>query len=207
MQSEIKVWDPFVRLFHWSLVATFAVAYVTGDDESRLHVWSGYAILALVAARIVWGVVGTRHARFRDFVYPPRIILGYARSLLLLSARRYLGHNPLGGAMVVALLIMLALTGWSGYLLLPADGSERAALPAGQMMQLAPIAPAFANGKHRTRADKWLMETHEALAEFTLFLVALHIAGVLVSSLVHRENLVRAMITGRKRAPPDGPSA
>lgn len=207
MTSEIKVWDPFVRWFHWSLVAAFAVAYVTGDEESRLHVWSGYAVLALVGARIVWGFVGTRHARFRDFVFPPRAILRYALSLLIFRAPRYLGHNPLGGAMVVTLLAMLTLTGLSGYLLLPADGGERASLPVGQFAQLSPIAPAFANGKHGSRAEKWLKEIHEALAEFTLVLVALHIAGVLVSSFVHRENLVRAMITGRKRAPPDRASA
>lgn len=203
MSGEIKVWDWFVRGFHWSMVASFAVAYVTGDEESRLHVWSGYAILALLAARVVWGFAGTRHARFSDFVFPPRVIIRYAMAMLTFRAPRYLGHNPLGGAMVVTLLVCLSLTGITGYLLLPADATiaDRSAV-----MRIAPIATALANGgdeRHRERGDSVLEEVHEALAELSLMLVFLHVAGVLASSLVHRENLVRAMITGRKRAGPD----
>lgn len=199
MESDVKVWDLFVRLFHWSLVAGFAIAYVTGDEESRLHVWSGYAILALLAMRIVWGLFGTRYARFSDFVYPPRVILGYALAMVTFRARRYLGHNPLGGAMVVTLLVCLSLTGITGYLLLPGDAAnpdQRAAAT------LAPINTAHANGRDKRDRDEdsLLKELHEALAELSLILVLLHIGGVLASSLVHRENLVRAMVTGRKRA-------
>jgi len=202
MQTEIRVWDVFVRIFHWSLVATFAVAYVTGDEESRLHEWSGYAILALLGARIVWGFIGTRHARFRDFVFPPRVILSYALALASLRARRYLGHNPLGGVMVVTLLACLSLTGITGYLLLP---GEAAGGVQGAATWVTPVAPAHANGRDKREHDEngILKELHEALAELCLFLVMLHIAGVLASSLLHRENLVRAMITGRKRAGPD----
>lgn len=203
MPGEIKVWDWFVRAFHWSLVASFAVAYVTGDEESRLHVWSGYAILALLAARVVWGFIGTRHARFSDFVFPPRVIARYAMAMLTFRARRYLGHNPLGGAMVITLLVCLSLTGATGYLLLPADApnANRSAATG-----IAPISTAHANGRENRKHDNddgLLKELHEALAELSLILVFLHVAGVLASSLVHRENLVRAMITGRKRAGPD----
>lgn len=200
--EEIRVWDPFVRIFHWSLVVLFAIAYLTGDEESRLHIWSGYAILALLAARIVWGFVGTRHARFRDFVFPPRVILGYALAMVTMRARRYLGHNPLGGAMVVTLLVCLSLTGITGYLLLPGEASSPDQIAAAT---LAPIAMARANGRdeHNRDDDGLLKELHEALADLTVILVLLHIAGVLASSLVHRENLVRSMITGRKRAGPD----
>ena len=200
--KEIKVWDLLVRFFHWSLVVSFAIAYVTGDEESRLHVWSGYAILALLSLRIVWGFVGTRHARFSDFVFPPRVILGYALNMVAFRARRYLGHNPLGGAMVVTLLACLPLTCITGYLLLPGDSANTNRAAAAMF---APIGAAFANGRDKRDHDEdgLLKELHEALAELGLFLVVLHIAGVLASSLVHRENLVRAMVTGRKRAGPD----
>jgi len=196
--NQVKVWDLFVRVFHWSLVLAFAIAYVTGDEDSRLHVWSGYAVLGLVTARVLWGFVGSRHARFRDFVFGPRVILGYALSFMTLRSRRYIGHNPLAGAMVFALLTCLSVTSITGYLLLPDSNPNAAAT-------LAPIGTAYANGRDKgdRHGNGLLKELHEALAELTLFLVSVHIAGVLASSLVHRENLVRAMITGRKRAGPD----
>lgn len=172
--NEIKVWDPVVRIFHWSLAAVFAIAWLTGDEESRLHELAGYAVIVLVALRIVWGFIGTRYARFRDFVYPPSVILGYTRDLLIGKPGRYLGHNPLGGAMIMALLISLLAAGATG---IAAQGAEAGA---------GPLA-----------SEIW-KELHEFSANLTLLLVVLHIAGVIVSSLVHRENLVRAMFTGRK---------
>jgi cytochrome b len=169
--ATVKVWDPFVRLFHWSLAALFLVAYATGDELERVHIATGYAIAALVAARIVWGFVGPRHARFGSFVRPPREILAYLRDVALLEARRYLGHNPAGGAMIIALLAMLTGTCVTGYMM---------------------TTEAYWGAK-------WVEEVHETLADLTIGLVVVHILGVLIASFEHRENLVKAMITGRKR--------
>ncbi len=164
----IKVWDPLVRLFHWSLVVCFVVAWVTGDELQRLHELAGYTIVGLLGVRIIWGFVGTAHARFTDFVYRPSVALYYLVDTVRLRARRYLGHNPAGGAMVVALLLMLGATTASGIML--------------------------------TVSGHWLKEVHELAANVTIVLVGLHLAGVIFACVEHRENLVRAMITGRKRA-------
>ena len=105
---EVKVWDPLVRVFHWALVAAFTVAFVTEDDLLAPHVLAGYTVLALALVRVVWGVVGTRYARFADFVYPPVAVKAYLKELLRLRPPpRYLGHNPAGGFMVPALLLVL----------------------------------------------------------------------------------------------------
>jgi cytochrome b len=168
--ETVKVWDPFVRIFHWSLVALFALAWLT-EDAQALHQPIGYAILALVALRIIWGFIGPRHARFADFVRSPRATLAYLRGLLTGSAPRLLGHNPVAGVMILALLAMLLATGASGWLMTTAS----------------------------FRHAEWLEEAHEALASLTLALVGLHVLAVLVMSAMHGENLVRAMITGRKR--------
>ncbi len=186
--KEVTVWDPFVRLFHWTLVLAFFVAWFTEDDWLDLHVWAGYTVLALVLARILWGFVGTRHARFRDFVRPPADVKAFLQQTLAGRAPRYLGHNPAGGAMIVLMLVMLLLVGLTG---LAVYGMEEAAGP------LAGLAG----------APEWLEdaleEVHEFLANAMLLLVAIHVAGVIVESLIHHENLVRAMITGRKRADDD----
>lgn len=184
--TEIRVWDPLVRTFHWSLVLSFSVAYISGEDESlSLHVWAGYLVGGLVLFRLLWGVVGTRYARFSNIVHPPAQILAYARDLMRGNAQRYLGHNPLGGAMVVALLITLSLATLTGLLLY---GAEDSAGPFAGWMQ----------GAGHDSAE-WLEELHEFTSHATLALVTVHIAGVLVSSWAHRENLIRAMFTGRKR--------
>lgn len=218
--GDIRVWDPLVRLFHWSLVAGFATAYLSGEAEAPdLHVIAGYAIGGLILFRLLWGFTGPRHARFRDFVFPPAAVLGYARELLRGQARRYLGHNPLGGAMVVALLVALGVTTLSGlwFYAVHRQQGPFAGLVAGSAA-LAPIATAHAHEKERHRGhdaddddhgrdgrdrdarEEFWEETHEASANLTLLLVSLHIGGVILSSWLHRENLVRAMITGRKRA-------
>jgi len=115
--ATVKVWDLFVRIFHWSVVL-FAIAYVTGDEVQRVHIIAGYVVAALVVLRIIWGFVGPRHARFADFVRTPREVLAYFCDVLLLRAQRYIGHNPAGGLMVVTLLVMLAATYVSGYLMM-----------------------------------------------------------------------------------------
>ena len=169
--ASVRVWDPFVRLFHWSLVGLFAVAFLTGDESDRLHIAVGYAIGGLIALRILWGFVGSRHARFADFVSGPRQTASYLRDVVRQKARRYLGHNPAGGVMIVALLLMLVGTSISGYLLTTGAywGSKAAE------------------------------EAHEIFANLTVGLIVLHVIGVLAASVLHRENLVQAMITGRKR--------
>jgi cytochrome b len=182
----VRVWDPLVRLFHWSLVAGFTVAYVTEDDFLTLHVWAGYLVAGLVAFRLIWGVIGTRHARFTDFVRPPGQVLAYLRQVLSFRAPRYLGHNPAGGAMVVALLVLLVLTAVSGF----------ATLAVTELS--GPLAPWLAGMEHR-----WgdvFEEIHEVCANITLLLVVAHVAGVLLASVQHHENLVRSMFDGIKRA-------
>jgi cytochrome b len=174
--ATVRIWDPFVRIFHWSLVTSFAVAWLAGDDWKALHLWAGYAASALIAMRIVWGVIGTRYARFSQFVRSPLTVASYLRDVATGREARYLGHNPAGGAMIVALLVTLAglcLSGW----LLTTDayfGSE------------------------------FMEDLHEFLANVALALVGLHVAGVVLTSIRHRENLVRAMVTGAKRAPSAG---
>ena len=170
--ATVKVWDPLVRVFHWAVSALFGLAFVTGDEVEGLHIAAGYAILALVALRILWGFVGTRYARFTSFVRHPRVVLAHLRDAALLRAPRHLGHNPAGGAMVITLLALLTVTGITGHMM---------------------TTDAYWGAK-------WIEETHEAFANVTLAFVVLHILGVLFACFEHRENLVKAMLSGRKRA-------
>jgi cytochrome b len=200
---QVRVWDPLVRILHWSLVALFLITYVTGEEESALHVWAGYAVLTLVALRTLWGFVGTRHARFRDFARGPAGVIAYAKDMLLLRSKRYLGHNPLGGAMIMAMLVTLLATGASGLALQQTregGGVFASAAAAVHAAAPAPIAPARADDEEHEneRGEEWLDELHEFLAHFMVLLVLVHIAGVALGSAMHRENLVRAMFTGRK---------
>ncbi len=182
----IKVWDPLVRVFHWSLVLAFTVSFLSAEEVQSLHVVSGYFIGGLVLFRLVWGLVGTRYARFADFVRHPRVVVDYLKDILAFQPRRYIGHNPAGGAMVVLLLINLVCTVFTG---LAAYGGEELAGPLAGLM-----AGVGKSGAHLVK------EIHELFANFTLTLVVLHVIGVAVASLQHGENLVRAMINGRKRA-------
>lgn len=186
--TRIRVWDPLVRVFHWSLVLGFATAYLVEDDLLDVHVWAGYLVLTLIAVRLVWGFLGSRHARFSDFVRGPREVGAYLTAVLRGQAPRYLGHNPAGGAMVVALMLAVAATGVSGLALL---GAEELSGPLAPLMSGLPRSWGHA-----------LEDVHEVLANLTLALILTHVAGVVFSSLAHRENLVRAMITGTKRSDP-----
>ena len=172
LPATVKVWDLFVRVFHWSLVALFVIAYATGDEVEWVHVAAGYAIGGLIVLRVVWGVFGRRHARFSTFVQTPRAVYVYLHDAALLKAPRYLGHNPAGGAMILALLAMLVGTCITGYMM---------------------TTDAFWGAK-------WLEDIHAVLANLNVALIAFHILGVLFASFEHRENLVKSMITGRKRA-------
>jgi cytochrome b len=201
--NTVKVWDPLVRLLHWTLVVAFTVAFISGDEVAGLHEWAGYVVLGVVGVRLVWGLLGSRHARFADFVFRPAVVLHYARSVLKGSAKRYLGHNPLGGAMIVALLISLLATGASGLAL---DSTEPdSAAVATQSAQAPPASPLSSVGhddgerEHEDHEGEGVWEEiHEFFANLTLLLVFLHIGGVMLSSFMHHENLVRAMFTGRK---------
>jgi cytochrome b len=201
--ATVRVWDPLVRLFHWSLVAAFATAWLTADELQPVHEFAGYTVAGLVAFRLIWGLVGSRYARFAQFVKGPGATLAYLGTMLRGGERRYLGHNPAGAAMIVALLLTLsgtALTGW-----LMADETRLAMLPA--MPQI--VAPAWADDdgdddRGGREVDDALEEVHEALANLMLLLAVLHVGGVVLASVRHRENLARAMITGDKRAAAPG---
>ena len=182
--SQIKVWDPLVRFFHWALVSAFIIAYITEEDFLTIHSWAGYLILALLCIRFAWGFIGTRYARFSDFAYSPKNIIQFLKDTLSLNAKRYLGHNPAGGAMVLLLMFSLLITTVSGVVFL---GAEE---------QAGPVAIWFTQPE-----SKWadvLEEVHEFFANFSVFLVFVHVAGVLVESLIHKENLVSSMINGFK---------
>lgn len=180
MSAGVRVWDPLVRVLHWTLVASILAAWITGEIEKeaaqRFHEWAGYAALAIVGLRLPWGLFGTRYARFPQFLRGPRRTLAYAKQVAAGAEPRYLGHNPLGGWMIVALLAAVAAAGVSGWLMTT----------------------------DRFWGVEWVEEVHEALANTLFALAGLHVAGVVFTSLRHRENLVRAMFTGRKRAPQPG---
>jgi cytochrome b len=192
------VWDPLVRAFHWSLFVTFFVAYFTEDGPMTLHVWAGYAVGGLVLLRVVWGVVGPRHARFSDFIFAPFTVWRYVFDLIRFRAARYVGHSPAGGAMVVALLIGLAATVGTG---LQTYALRNNAGPLAPFVAAAPAAneTAEAATKQRRKTAHFWEEVHELLSNLTLLLVFVHVGGVVLASVAHRENLVRAMVTGRKR--------
>lgn len=184
-QQDIKVWDIFVRVFHWTLVVAFTVAYFSGEESSTLHEYAGYLVVGLVVLRVVWGFVGTRHARFSDFVYRPATVKAFVRDTVGLRAKRYIGHNPAGGLMIVLMLVTLPLVGLSGMAVYGMeDGGGPLAMLSGQSGFVLELVE----------------ELHEGLANFMVLLVMVHVAGVVAESFIHGENLARAMLTGRKRA-------
>lgn len=195
--TTIKVWDLPVRIFHWSLVALFFFSYVSGEILETLHAWSGYGVAALVVFRIIWGLVGTRYARFGNFIYSRAEIIAYLKSLLTETPKHYLGHNPAAGVMVLLLLASLAMTCWSGVETYGAEGHGPLA-----SADVSVISSAHADSDHvepGSGGSEFWEEVHEVFANFSLFLVFVHIAGVVVSSILHSENLVRAMLSGYKK--------
>jgi len=165
-----RVWDPLVRVFHWSLVACVLLNLFVVDDGEDLHQWLGYAAAALVGVRVVWGFIGPRHARFADFFPTPRRVANHVRALLGGEPEHHWGHNPLGALMVLGLLAMvlsLGLTGWMQTL------------------------DAFWGAE-------WLQDLHEGLGEWLLPMVGLHAAAAIVMGRIERTRLVKAMVTGVK---------
>lgn len=175
MLKRILVWDIPTRVFHWALALSFAGAFLTAETERYrdVHVALGYLMLGLITFRLVWGFAGTRYARFASFLFKPAQVVGYLRSLLARRPEHFVGHNPAGGLAIFLLLGLGLTTALSGVLLYQEIWGE-----------------AFE-------------ELHEGAANFMLAIVFIHIAGVAVSSLLHRENLVRSMITGYKNAASD----
>ncbi|WP_323039410.1 cytochrome b/b6 domain-containing protein [Gemmobacter sp.] len=201
--TTVRVWDPLVRVFHWGLLAAFATAWLTADEVQPIHEVAGYTVAGLVALRLIWGFADSRYARFTQFVKGPGATLAYLGSMLRRQEPRYLGHNPAGAAMIVALLLTLSGTAFTGWLM--AEPDRVAMLPA--LPQI--VSPAWADDDgdeygEGGEAEGPLKEVHETLANLMLLLVAAHAAGVVFASIRHRENLARAMITGDKRAPEPG---
>ena len=172
--SRILVWDLPLRVFHWLLAISFAGALLTAESERvrDVHVLLGYTVIGLLGFRILWGFLGTRHARWSSFAYGPKAVLSYLRSLLTRNPIHYVGHNPAGSWVIYVMLVLGLVTGISGY------------------------------GVYTDVGGKWIESLHEGAADAMLALVLVHVAGVVVSSLVHRENLVAAMLTGRKLGQP-----
>ena len=169
--NTVKVWDPLVRVMHWSLAIVFLVNFID-EGGDPLHNWLGYAALFLVGARVVWGWIGPQRARFADWVRGPRAVRNYLRERLAGRSRRQLGHNPAAAAMMVALLIGVAIVGLTGWL----------------------------QTTDRFFGVEWIEELHEVLAYGVLVMVGLHVAAAISESMHYRENLIASMIHGRKRA-------
>ena len=170
VQTRILVWDIPTRIFHWILVLCFVVAYLTSESErwQLWHITAGYIFGVLLLFRLFWGVVGSRYARFSQFVRGPREVLAYLGSLLTRSPEHFTGHNPAGALAIVGILslgLLTVLTGWASF----------------------------------NDYGDWIGELHEGIVNVLLFIIGIHVVGVLISSVLHRENLVRAMINGYKR--------
>lgn len=171
--QSILVWDLPTRVFHWLLAACFAGAFITGDSERwrDIHIMLGYTMLILIAFRVAWGFIGSRYARFGSFAFGPGRVAAYLRSLLGARPEHHVGHNPAGSWAIYLLLGLALIAGITGYATQNELGGE------------------------------WLEEFHEGAANAMLAVVVVHIAGVIASSLLHAENLVAGMITGRKTGP------
>lgn len=174
MRNKILVWDLPTRLFHWLLAVSFIGAFLTAESEywRDIHVALGYTVVGLIGFRLLWGVIGTRYARFSSFAFGPAKVLAYLKSLLSPSPQHYVGHNPAGSWVIYGLLVLGLVAGATGYATYNDIGGE------------------------------WFEEVHEGASNLMLALVGIHVAGVLVSSLLHRENLVRSMIDGYKSGEP-----
>jgi cytochrome b len=180
--ATVKAWDPLIRVFHWSLVLSVVIAFISEDDWMNVHIWAGYAVSLLIGIRLLWGLVGTRNARFTSFVRSRRVVMQHLKGMLAFKTPHYLGHNPVAAVMVLLLLSSITLVAFSGIVMIAGEGQ-------------GPLAHTMFSSWN----GKWLEEIHEFLAHFTLLLILTHVSGVIFSSLLEGENLARSMLTGRKK--------
>jgi cytochrome b len=218
--KTVNVWDPLVRIGHWTLVIAFFTAYFTEEDFLTQHTWAGYVVASVVLIRIIWGFIGSKHAKFKDFIYSPATIFVYLKGLISRKPQHYLGHNPAGGVMVFALLLSLSAITYTGIALYAVEknAGPLAGIVANTdkaLPKTSIISTAYAdedgdedkseqgNSKINEADEEFWEELHEFFVNFTLLLIALHIGGVLLSSYIDKENLIKAMLTGRKEVLPD----
>jgi cytochrome b len=197
----IKVWDPIVRFGHWALVIAFFTAYFI--EKESIHTWAGYTVAAVVVIRIIWGFIGSPYAKFSNFIYKPSAIWAYLKNLAARKEQHYTGHNPAGGAMVIALLFCLSITTLSGMKLYAAEEGKGPFSVAVQVGIKEAVASSPSSNDHdghiKNEVDEeFWEETHEIFVNLTLLLVFLHIGGMIASSIIDKEKLVKAMLTGKK---------
>ena len=171
-QQDIKVWDPGVRIFHWTIVTACMLNLFILEEGKYWHRMTGYVVAAAIAVRMIWGFVGTRHARFSDFFPTPRRLKNQLRAIVSRNEKRYLGHNPLASVMMLLLMALLATTALTGWMT---------------------TLDAF-------WGEKWLEQLHGTIANSIMVLAFIHAGAAIVESWRHRENLVWSMVTGRKKA-------
>jgi cytochrome b len=182
--KRIQVWDPLVRIFHWLLAGSFITAYLLEDEMLNLHLLAGSIVLGLVIFRLVWGVMGTKHSRFADFACSIRQLIQHLHDLVRLRPARHVGHTPVGGLMTFVLLTGLLMLSLSGVMLYSLENSS------------APFA--FLMAGATTDTILLIENLHELIADTLALFVLFHVAGVLVESVLQKENLIRAMFTGCK---------
>lgn len=185
--GSVKVWDRFLRFFHWSLVLCFATAYISGEVHApTVHLMVGYALCVLLAARMYWGFRGGEFARFRSFIFSIGETITYTRAMFRGNPKHYFGHNPAGAVMVFTMFGLLAVVFASGFLTLATIDFE------GPLVCLA--------NRVSDETSYVFRHLHEFLTHAALILVALHLLGVVVGSIQHKENLVLAMLIGKKKS-------
>jgi len=170
---RVRVWDPLVRIFHWTVAGGVLANLTFLREERDWHVYLGYVVVAALLIRILWGFVGRGHARFATFIPGPRGLIGYLAAMTKRSEPRFIGHNPAGAAMIVLLMLLLAVVGTTGWMM----------------------------GLDAYWGVEWVETLHETSANVLTGAIVLHVMGAIVESARHRENLPLAMITGYKRAP------
>lgn len=186
--QTVRVWDLPTRLFHWTLVTLMIVQWLTAESDGAMqyHVWGGYAVLTLVLFRLIWGFAGSETARFSHFVRGPGAALDYVKALLRGETPLYLGHNPMGGWSILALLTLLLIQAGTGLF-----ANDDIAFDG-------PLS-----GWVSRSMSNWLTTVHKVNFNLLLLVIAVHISAVLFYLLVKRENLIHPMLSGRKHLPPE----
>lgn len=170
-RDTVRVWDPLVRIFHWTVVLGILLDYFVLTTGKSSHRYVGYGVAAALSVRVIWGFIGSRHARFSDFVTSPRTIVSHLATAMTPRGRRYVGHNPAGGAMILALMTLIALTCLTGWM----------------------------QGLDAFWGVEWVQQVHTLCSNLIIAMAAIHVFAAIMESVLHRENLILAMITGRKR--------